>query len=73
MATDPKEEAYVLEDMEFSDIAEDEFQYEELKIDDETEKKSESSEEEDLNNYEQLKAKTTLKMLQHQSPPGAAQ
>ena len=73
MATDPKEEAYVLEDMEFSDIAEDDFQYEELKVDEEAEKKSDSSEEEDLNNYEQLKAKTTLKMLQHQSPPGAAQ
>jgi hypothetical protein len=72
--TDFREEAYILEKVEISDDEEDgDFQYEEIK---DTEgdmeasgtkvdlAKGEDEEDDDLDNFEALKAKTTLKMLQ---------
>ncbi len=72
--TDFREEAYILEKMEISDDEDDgDFQYEEIKDTDELETsgkdqidllKAEEEDDDDLNNFEALKAKTTLKMLQ---------
>ena len=71
--TDFREEAYILEKMEISDDEDDgDFQYEEIK--DTTEDIEGSGvkehdlmpeeDDDDLDNFEALKAKTTLRMLQ---------
>lgn len=71
---DFREEAYILEKMEISDDEDDgDFQYEEIKDNDELDTsgkdivdltKDDEEDEDDLNNFEALKAKTTMKMLQ---------
>jgi regulator of replication initiation timing len=65
--TDFREEAYILEKMEITEDDEDDFQYEEI-ADDMEEEKEHSSDDEDLNNFEALKAKTTFK--QTRGAPG---
>ena len=71
--TDFREEAYILEKMEISEDEDDgNFQYEEIK-DTELDASGqihdsialgEDEDDDDLNNFEALKAKTTMKMLQ---------
>ena len=69
--TDFREEAYILEKLEISDDEDDgEFQYEEIKdTTDELEGSGAKDEllpeedDDDLDNFEALKAKTTLRML----------
>ena len=59
--TDFREEAYILEKMEITDDdEEDNFQYEEIK--DSGDEQDKDSDDEDLNNFEALKAKTNYKM-----------
>lgn len=74
--TDFREEAYILEKMEISDDEDDgDFQYEEIKVTtDELEgsgiKENDllpEEDDDDLDNFEALKAKTTLRMLQQQT------
>lgn len=58
---DFREEAYILEKMEITED-EDDFNYEEIKDDDlEGLEHNDSSDDEDLNNFEALKAKTNFK------------
>jgi hypothetical protein len=58
--TDFREEAYILEKMEITEDDDDNFEYEEIKDDDV--ELDQDSEDDDLNNFEALKAKTTYKM-----------
>jgi hypothetical protein len=62
--TDFREEAYILEKMEITeDDDDDNFNYEEIKDSDgELQEVLGDSDDEDLNNFEALKAKTTFKM-----------
>lgn len=62
--TDFREEAYILEKMEITeDDDDDNFNYEEIKDSDgELQEALGDSDDEDLNNFEALKAKTTFKM-----------
>ena len=56
-----KEEAYILEKMEITDEEDDDnFQYEEIK--DSEGEVDKDSDDDDLNNFETLKAKTNYKM-----------
>ena len=60
--TDFREEAYILEKMEITEDDNDEnFDYEEIKAD---EQDHESGSDDDLNNFEMLKAKTNQKLAQ---------
>jgi len=61
---DFREEAYILEKMEITEDEDDNFNYEEIKDDDldNVADPDASSDDEDLNNFEALKAKTTFKM-----------
>jgi regulator of replication initiation timing len=61
--TDFREEAYILEKMEITeDDEDDQFAYEEIKDSDEDQALDHDSDEEDLNNFDMLKAKTTQKL-----------
>ena len=73
--TDFREEAYILEKVEISEDEEDDgFRYEEIKDTDQLEisggeldKLEDEEEDDDLDNFEALKAKTTIRMIQQQS------
>jgi len=58
---DFREEAYILEKMEITEDDDDNFEYEEIK-DSEGEVDVDHSDDDDLNNFEALKAKTNYKM-----------
>lgn len=58
---DFREEAYILEKMEITEDEDDNFDYEEIK-DSEGEVEVDNSDDDDLNNFEALKAKTNYKM-----------
>ncbi len=61
--TDFREEAYILEKMEITeDDEDDQFAYEEIKDSDEDQALDQESDEEDLNNFDMLKAKTVQKL-----------
>ncbi len=71
--TDFREEAYILEKVEISDDEDDgDFKYDEIKDTDDLEGSTkeildlakDDEDEDDLDNFEALKAKTTMKMLQ---------
>lgn len=58
---DFREEAYILEKMEITEDDDDNFDYEEIK-DSDQEQELDASDDDDLNNFEALKAKTNFKM-----------
>lgn len=58
---DFREEAYILEKMEITDDDDDNFDYEEIK-DSDQENDLDKSDDDDLNNFEALKAKTNFKL-----------
>ena len=63
--TDFREEAYILEKMEITeDDNDDNYEYEEIKGEDLEDGHEKESDDEDLNNFEALKAKTNQKMMQ---------
>lgn len=59
---DFREEAYLLEKMEITEDDDDDFNYEEVADSDEDRGVNSNGEEDDLNNFEALKAKTQAKM-----------
>lgn len=61
--TDFREEAYILEKMEITDDdVEDDFKYEEIKDSGDEQADRDSDDDDDLNNFDALKAKTNFKM-----------
>ena len=59
---DFREEAYILEKMEITEDDDDNFDYEEIKDSDQELQDLDNSDDEDLNNFEALKAKTNFKL-----------
>ena len=59
---DFREEAYILEKMEITEDDDDNFDYEEIKDSDHELQDLDHSDDEDLNNFEALKAKTNFKL-----------